>query len=123
MNAVINRVLCVEVPLSQNCSLGGSKQLSFGHPQSTTTHTDRQTLNILPTAEFESVTLSKSETRDHTRSNYSEDLLEQSSMTNSLKSGAENERSAKFNPHKLFQKSNFKFLERSWVEPASLRDP
>ena len=86
VNAVINRVLCVEVPLSQNCSLGGSKQLSFGHPQSTTTHTDRQTLNILPTAEFESVTLSKSETRDHTRSNYSEDLLEQSSMTNSLKS-------------------------------------
>ena len=85
MNAVINRVLCVEVPLSQNCSLGGSKQLSFGHPQSTTTHTDRQTLNILPTAEFESVTLSKSETRDHTRSTYSEDLLEQSSMTNFLK--------------------------------------
>ena len=84
MNAVINRVLCVEVPLSQNCSLGGSKQLSFGHPQSTTTHTDRQTLNILPTAESESL-LCKSETRDHTRSTYSEDLLEQSSMTNFLK--------------------------------------
>ena len=39
--------------------------------------------------------MSKSETRDHTRSTYSEDLLEQSSMTNSLKSDTRGTRGPK----------------------------
>ena len=68
--------------------------------------------------------MSKSETRDHTRSNYSEDLLEQSSMTNSLKSDTRGPKiSAKFNPHKLFQKSNFKFCGKKLGWASQLARP
>ena len=86
VNAVINSELCVEVPLAlPKLFLRGVKTTLFRPPSKYYNSHWPTNLEYFTNRRVCESLLCKSETRDHTRSTYSEDLLEQSSMTNFLK--------------------------------------